>query len=51
MNTFWEHELRFADLGDARLKRRLQRLVSALAEKPTASVPHALGDWAQTKAA
>jgi hypothetical protein len=51
MNTFISQELRFAALGDQRLNRRLERLVTALADKPTASVPHALGDWSQTKAA
>ena len=51
MDTFFAHELRFADLGDRRLNRRLQRLVTALADKPAASVPDALGDWGQTKAA
>jgi hypothetical protein len=50
-NTFFSQELRFADLGDQRLNDRLQRLVTALADKPTASVPDALGDWGQTKAA
>jgi hypothetical protein len=51
MNTFFSRELRFADLGDQRLNRRLGRLVTALADRPAASVPHALGDWGQTKAA
>jgi hypothetical protein len=51
MNTFFAQELRFADLGDRRLNRRLERLVTALADKPAASVPHALDDWGQTKAA
>jgi hypothetical protein len=51
MNTFFSQELRFADLGDKRLNRRLERLVTALADKPAASVPHALDDWGQTKAA
>ena len=51
MNTFFSQELRFADLGDRRLNRRLERLVTALADKPAASVPHALSDWGQTKAA
>jgi hypothetical protein len=51
MNTFFSDELRFADLGDKRLNRRLERLVTALAGKPAASVPHALDDWGQTKAA
>ena len=51
MNTFFSQELRFADLGDQRLNQRLERLVTALADKPAASVPQALGDWSQTKAA
>ena len=51
MNTFISQELRFAALGDKRLNHRLERLVAALADKPAASVPHALGDWSQTKAA
>ena len=51
MNTFFSQELRYADLGDRRLNRRLERLVTALADKPAASVPHALDDWGQTKAA
>jgi hypothetical protein len=51
MNPFLSHELRFADLGDERLNRRLERLVTALADKPAASVPDALGDWGQAKAA
>jgi hypothetical protein len=46
-----EHELRFADLGDRRLNRRLVRLVSDLAAQPEASVPLACGSWAATKAA
>jgi hypothetical protein len=51
MNTVISQELCFADLGDIRLNRRLERLVTALADKPASSVPHALGDWGQTKAA
>jgi transposase-like protein len=44
-------ELCYADLGDARLNRRLCRLVTDLAAQPTASVPQACGNWAATKAA
>jgi transposase-like protein/transposase Tn5 family protein len=51
MSTFFSEELRFADLGDRRLNRRLERLATALADRPAASVPHALGDWGQAKAA
>jgi hypothetical protein len=51
MNTSIANELRFADLGDERLNRRLERLVTALADQPAASVPQALRDWGQVKAA
>jgi len=44
-------ELQYADLGDARLNRRLINLVEALADQPTSSVPEACGDWAATKGA
>lgn len=40
-----DEELGTAQLGDARLDRRLRRLVAALAAQPTASVPRAVGDW------
>lgn len=39
------------DLGDARRVRRVQRLVMSLTERPTASIPEACGNWAETKAA
>src|SRR5437588_12645211 len=51
MNTWAEHELRFLDLGDARLARRTVHLVEALAARPEASVPQATVSWAATKAA
>lgn len=51
MQAWAENELRFADLGDKRLNRRLIKLVEALAAQPTASVPQATGSWANTKAA
>ncbi len=44
-------ELDWANLGDARLKRRLVRIVEALSAQPGASVPQAMGDWAATKGA
>jgi Transposase DNA-binding/Transposase Tn5 dimerisation domain len=37
-------------MKDIRLKQRLIRLVEQLSHKPTASVPLACGNWAQTKA-
>jgi len=51
LNSWAEHELRHADLGDDRLNRRLCRLVTALAARPEASVPQAAVGWGQTKAA
>lgn len=45
------HELATADLGDARLTKRLIRIVADKLAKPTASIPQASGDWAATKAA
>jgi hypothetical protein len=50
-SSWAEHELRHADLGDARLDRRLIRLVGELAARPEASLPQATVTWAATKAA
>jgi hypothetical protein len=50
MQAWAAEELRSVDLGDARLNRRVVRIVEALAAQPTASVPQAAGDWAGTKA-
>lgn len=44
-------ELGGADLGDRRRTRRLIQMASALAARPTASIPAACGSWAATKAA
>lgn len=46
MNEFAE-----ADLGDERLNKRLIKLVDRFADKPTASIPGACADWAETKGA
>lgn len=52
MTEAWAaEELRHVELGDARLNRRLVRLVADLAAQPAVSVPQACGDWATTKAA
>ena len=51
MESWAAVELRHARLGDARLNRRLVRVVEDLAAKPTASVPEASGTWAATKGA
>ncbi len=45
-----EEEFSGANLGDKRLNRRLVRLMEHFADKPTASIPGACGDWAETQA-
>src|SRR5437016_5579195 len=50
-HSWAEHELRYADLGDARLNKRLSRLVADLASRPESSIPQATVSWAATKAA
>ena len=44
-------ELGGADLGDARLKRRLVRVAERLGAQPNASIPVACNGWAETQAA
>ena len=44
-------ELAGADLGDARLNRRLVRVAERLGAQPGASIPVACGGWAETQAA
>ena len=44
-------ELATASFGDARLSKRLVRIVADKLANPTASIPQASGDWAATKAA
>jgi hypothetical protein len=46
-----EAEMQDADLGDQRLNRRLEQILSALDERPTASIPAACGGWKETVAA
>ena len=43
-------ELATADFGDARLSKRLVRIVADKLAAPTASIPQASGSWAATKA-
>ncbi len=44
MLALWaKDEMRAAELGDQRLNRRLERLLSDLADRPTASIPAACG--------
>lgn len=44
-------EFETIDLGDPRRNRRAIRLIERLRAKPTASIPQACGDWADTMAA
>lgn len=44
-------EVKGVALGDARLNRRLSRLLGQLASQPTATIPQACETWADTKAA
>ncbi len=44
MQTWAALELKYADLGDARLNKRLVSIVENLAAQPDASVPQASGD-------
>jgi transposase-like protein/transposase Tn5 family protein len=48
--TWAAQELATADFGDARLTKRLVRIVADKLAKPTASIPQASGSWAATKA-
>lgn len=44
-------ELAGVALGDERLNKRVVKLLERFAAKPTASIPGACGDWAETQAA
>jgi hypothetical protein len=50
MESWAAVELRHTHLGDKRLNRRLVQVVETLSARPTASVPQACGNWADTKA-
>lgn len=50
MKTWAEEEFAGAELGDRRLNRRLIKLAARFADKPTASMPGACADWAETQA-
>ena len=51
MTAWAEAELGGAKLGDGRLTQRLIKLATRFADKPTASIPGACGDWTETQAA
>ena len=52
MSQEWAaQELAGINLGDVRLNKRSVTLLDRLADKPTASIPHACNGWAETQAA
>ena len=51
MTTWAMEEFAGAKLGDGRLNGRLIKLAARFADKPTASIPGACNDWAETQAA
>lgn len=51
MQSWATQELRYVDLGDARLNKRLAKMVEDFAAHPESSVPQACGDWPATKGA
>jgi hypothetical protein len=50
MPSWAAEELKYANLPDKRLNKRLITLVENLAAQPSASIPQASGNWANTKA-
>jgi hypothetical protein len=50
MATWAMEEFAGAKLGDGRLNDRLIKLAARFADKPTASIPGACPDWAETQA-
>ena len=50
MTTWAMEEFAGAKLGDGRLNDRLIKLAARFADKPTASIPGACPDWAETQA-
>ncbi|MGK7878305.1 MAG: transposase DNA-binding-containing protein [Xenococcaceae cyanobacterium] len=50
MQSWAAEELKYANLPDVRLNKRLVKIVENLAAQPNTTVPQASGDWANTKA-
>lgn len=50
MSRWAEEEFGGVALGDRRLNQRLIKLATRFADKPTASIPGACADWAETQA-
>jgi hypothetical protein len=46
-----QEEMKYIDLGEERLEKRLLKIISDFSQKPTVSIPEFCGDWAATKGA
>jgi hypothetical protein len=46
-----QQEMKYLELGEKRLEKRLLKIISDFSQNPTASLPEFCGDWAATKAA
>ena len=46
-----QEEMKYIELGEKRLEKRLLKIISDFSQHPTASIPEFCGDWAATKAA
>jgi hypothetical protein len=46
----WVNGIKAAKFGDARLSKRLNRIVDKLTENPERTLPEAMGNWRETKA-
>lgn len=51
MQGWVEEELSTSDFGDARLDRRFRAVLDGLSQKPSVSIPAALGGWSEIQAA
>ena len=45
-----QEEMKYIELGEKRLEKRLLKIISDFSQNPTASIPEFCGDWAATKA-
>ena len=43
-----KNEIKTANFGDARINKRVERILNELGDKPTYSIPQACGDWGET---
>ena len=51
MDNWAAKEFGGAELGDGRLTKRLMKVATDLADRPTASIPGACSGWVETQAA